>query len=115
MEHIDRNPTKPKRPRQRLRIEALLDLVGPERTLRLCQEYGGMTLPTLDRLYRRLRREAVISERHTQGTPVGELAAKYNLQPAYVRRIITEDRRQQRDMRKDCKRLEAAQLRRAAS
>jgi len=89
--------------------------LGNKQAIRLCQQYGGLVLPTRDRLYRRLRREAVIAERLTRGTSVVVLARKYGLQPASVRRFVTEDRRQHREMQRANERVEAARMRREAA
>jgi len=89
--------------------------LGNEQAIRLCQQYGGFQIPTRDRLYRCLRRQAVIAELLTRGTSVTTLALKYNLKPASVRRFVTEDRRQVREMERANERLEAARIRREAA
>jgi len=89
--------------------------LGNEHAIRLCQKYGGLQVPTHDRLYRCLRRRGVVAERLTKSTPVGTLAAKYNVRPASVRRSVTQYHRQPREMKRLNDRLKAARMLREAA
>jgi Mor family transcriptional regulator len=67
-------------------------VLGNETAIRLCREFTGYQLPSLDRLYRCLRRQAIIAEHMTKGVSVATLALKYNLPQPSVRKILTQYR-----------------------
>jgi Mor family transcriptional regulator len=70
--------------------------LGNETAIRLCTQFPGYQLPSHDRLYRCLRRQAIVAEHLTKGTSVATLALKYNLPQPSVRKILTQYRKRMR-------------------
>jgi len=71
----------------------LIVLLGKEDALALCRLYGGQRIPSLRRLAAFARREMVVAG-HMNGHTLADLASKYRLSLAGVKKIITEYRLQ---------------------
>ena len=74
-----------------IRVEDLVALLGKEAAFQLCQLCGGQRVPSLQRLGAFARRQRVIAD-YLQGYPLGDLALKYGLSLAGVKKIIVQQR-----------------------
>ena len=68
----------------------LIDLIGLEKTITLCEEFGGTSLyiPKLDSYERLTRNKSIIADYH-KGYTYTELSRQYNLTTVSIRNIIS--------------------------
>lgn len=82
--------------RIRVRVEELVALFGERTTTRLIRHCGGRRVPRSDQYLRVLRQKLVVYDWLHQGYSQADLAAKYQLSPSFVKRIITRHLNQRR-------------------
>lgn len=68
----------------------LIDVIGPQSTLKLIQAYGGshLYIPILNNLGMEKRNRIICSQFHQQGTSYKQLSRQYHLTESSIRRIV---------------------------
>jgi Mor family transcriptional regulator len=78
-----------------LSVEALMQVMGEKTTMRLLKHFAGHRLPSPERWLRDRRRRSIVLD-YRRGYAIGDLAAKYNMSPHAIKKIITEALRARR-------------------
>jgi len=77
-------------PCSRISVEELVVLVSERLTKRLIFHCAGRRIPTREQYLKAVRRMMVVDEWLNRGYTQRDLAAKYELSPPYVKRLITQ-------------------------